>query len=222
MSTPTVGIGAALPLPTQATPGDFYILQTNVGNVTYIHNGVGWEVLTTIVGSTLNAADATSGSNGSGGSLTVRAGNGDGTGAGGGLTIQSGTPGASYNGGGSGLTLAATSARSGNNVGGDVAVQAGGGHGSGNGGNVFLTPGQSGSGVTGHVAVEHAGDFFIDPGDPGITTTTGYIFIGAISGTPSQTPTNAGSTLVPLVWDNTDHRLYVYESGAWHYIARTA
>lgn len=58
----------------------------------------------------------------------------------------------------------------------------------------------------------------------GIATNavTGFTYVPAGAGAPSGTPTNAGASLVPLYFDVTDHRLYFYESGAWHYVARDA
>jgi hypothetical protein len=53
------------------------------------------------------------------------------------------------------------------------------------------------------------------------TATTGFAYLPTCAGAPTGTPT-AETGGVPTVYDTTDSRLYIYEAGAWHYIAMTA
>lgn len=65
-------------------------------------------------------------------------------------------------------------------------------------------------------------DIVIGSGSAQSTSTTGgFLIIPSCAGAPTGTPTNAASG-IPMIYDTTDHRLYIYEGGAWHYIARTA
>lgn len=51
--------------------------------------------------------------------------------------------------------------------------------------------------------------------------TDGFLYVPTCAGAPTGTPTSYTGT-VPLVFDTTNHRLYVREGGAWHYFAETA
>jgi hypothetical protein len=53
------------------------------------------------------------------------------------------------------------------------------------------------------------------------TATDGFLYIPTCAGAPTGVPTAQTGT-VPIVFDTTDKRLYVYESAAWHYFAETA
>lgn len=53
------------------------------------------------------------------------------------------------------------------------------------------------------------------------TATRGFLYIPSCAGAPTGTPVSQTGT-IPMVYDTTDARLYLYESGGWHYISMTA
>jgi hypothetical protein len=69
-----------------------------------------------------------------------------------------------------------------------------------------------------------AGNGDLIPSSGSTTQTGGFIYIPAAAGAPTGTPTNTGNAVVPLYWDTTDHRLYIYDNvqGGWHYISQSA
>jgi hypothetical protein len=59
-----------------------------------------------------------------------------------------------------------------------------------------------------------AGSFLIGTGALALSATDGFLYIPTVSGGPTGTPTSQ-SGRVPIVYDSTDNRLYVYNGGAW-------
>ena len=45
-------------------------------------------------------------------------------------------------------------------------------------------------------------------------TQDGFLYIPTCAGTPTGTP-NAKTGTVPIIYDTTNHRLWIYDNGAW-------
>jgi hypothetical protein len=187
------------------------------------------------------ASGATSGS--SGGAVTIASGNSNGApgpavtvtagnaGAasfgngqtGGAITEAAGTGGTATSGwtGGTGGAVTYTAGTGGNTSGagspgpgGDAKLVGGaagtGGTGNANGGNVVLTPGAgSGTGARGNVVLNGTGSAL------STSATGGFTCIPTCAGTPTGTPASIPTGTVPMVFDSTNFKIYVYVSGAW-------
>lgn len=154
-----------------------------------------------VIGSTGNAA------------LNLSTGDGSGSTAGGDVTLTSGNGGASGDGGkititmGSGVNFStgvityfpttgelrhvSPSALTGNTDGGDFTYTLSAGFGTGS-----------------------YGDFIITPGVSTTTRKGGFLIMPVSNGTPTGTPTNASATVAPIVYDNSNNKLWVY-NGSW-------
>jgi hypothetical protein len=69
--------------------------------------------------------------------------------------------------------------------------------------------------------ITNAGSFVHGIAALATTATDGFFYIPTCAGAPTGTPTAQTGT-VPIIFDTTDKRLYVYEGAAWHYFAETA
>lgn len=47
------------------------------------------------------------------------------------------------------------------------------------------------------------------------SATDGFVYIPTCAGTPTGTPTTK-SGMVPMIWDSTNHKLYLYDNGVWN------
>jgi hypothetical protein len=67
------------------------------------------------------------------------------------------------------------------------------------------------------------GESFIAGNQTGLSTsaTEGFLYLPTSAGAPSGTPTSRNNDM-PFEYDTTDHKLYFYEGGGWHYILRTS
>ena len=61
-------------------------------------------------------------------------------------------------------------------------------------------------------------------GEPSLAqgATRGFLWIPTVANAPNGVPVLTPTGYVPICFDITNHRLYVYETGAWHYFDRTA
>jgi hypothetical protein len=51
-------------------------------------------------------------------------------------------------------------------------------------------------------------------GELATTATSGFMYVPTCAGTPTGVPAGTPSGFMPLVWDSTNHALYVYD-GSW-------
>ena len=54
------------------------------------------------------------------------------------------------------------------------------------------------------------------------TATDGFFHLNTCAGAPTGVPASIPTGQVPMVFDTTNSRLYIYHGAAWHYIAQTA
>ena len=54
------------------------------------------------------------------------------------------------------------------------------------------------------------------------TATEGFFHLNTTAGAPTGVPASIPTGQVPMVFDTTNSRLYIYHGAAWHYIAQTA
>lgn len=73
-------------------------------------------------------------------------------------------------------------------------------------------------------ALTSAGNYRFAHGTSALATnaTEGFFHLNTCAGAPSGTPASIPSGQVPMVFDTTNSRLYIYHGAAWHYIAQTA
>lgn len=216
LSLGTSASGATLQTLSNATagPGGSFTLQAGMGGPS---GGGGGSFIE-------NAGNAQSGNN-TGGNFVNAAGNGSGSGSGGGFTLGGGSGGAT----GAGGSLVASA---GNGAGGNTA-----------GATLTLAPGaQNTTTVCGDTIVTiaanqdaaHSGNYIVqdwaldnslvvDPfGNvqarcvvtPANADTNGFFYIPAIAGAPTGTPAHTSANYVPMRYDTTNHKLWVYD-GTW-------
>jgi hypothetical protein len=195
---------------------------TQTGGTVYVQGGAA--TVTGAVGGSVSIKGADGLNNG--GSVTVAAGSGKGVAGSGGqpgtVSITGGAAvlsAAGWNGwqggavtvtGGAGGP-ASSGATSG--AGGPVNINggaAGSGTGNANGGDVVMTPGAGvGTGARGNVVLNGTGSALAT------TATGGFTCIPTCAGTPTGTPASIPTGTVPMVFDTTNLKLYVYTGGAW-------
>lgn len=54
------------------------------------------------------------------------------------------------------------------------------------------------------------------------TATEGFFHLQSCAGAPTGVPASIPTGQVPMIFDTTNSRLYIYHGAAWHYIAQTA
>jgi hypothetical protein len=170
---------------------------------------------------------------GSSGNYTIGTGTASGAGnTSGNVAISSGS-------GSSGAASGMTTVGTGNSAGvpaGNVNVTGGNGVGAGAAGaNVIVTPGTGpaaagnpNDGVTaiftaqgyGAFEIDQNGNVLLNANGAALATnaTNAFTYIPACAGTPTGTPTSVTGA-VPIVYDTTGHKLWVYRAGAWAGVA---
>jgi hypothetical protein len=176
-------------------------------------------------GGQTNSSGATTGTAGRGGDAYISGGTG-GNGAAG-ATVTGGTGGDVYVRSGNGQDGTGSTHGTGGN-GGNVFIQAqwggqglgAGAHTDGSGGYISLqTALTAGASPTEIVNIDNKGNFAFGTGAGGsiaTNATNGFIYIETCAGTPTGTPTSK-TGLVPLIYDLTNKKLWVYDTGlsAW-------
>jgi hypothetical protein len=146
--------------------------------------------------------------NGIGGAINITAGSSGTSKDGGVVTIKGGTGGTTTGNGGA-VNVTAGSPAAGN--GGAVNITASAGVGTNkNGGNVNLTPGAAtGTGTPGNVVLNNSGAALAT------TAIGGFTCIPTCAGAPTGTPANIPTGTVPMVFDTTNSKFWIYTGGAW-------
>lgn len=148
--------------------------------------------------------NATSG-NADGGFLELDAGNGFGAGGGGEILLTAGDGGTTGDGGA--IAISGGEAGSGGGKGGNIALIAGRGKNTGNGGDVLVTPALAGA--TGGTA----GNVVLGRQATGPTRDANFVYIPNSSNTMTGSPGKSYLGRSPLVFDTTNNKLWIYNSG---------
>jgi hypothetical protein len=160
-------------------------------------------------GGTINLVAGTGGgTNGNAGPVNITAGDGGTSKNGGAVTITGGTAGSS-NGVGGAVNINAGAATGGN--GGAVNVTASAGVGTNkSGGDITLTPGAAtGTGTPGNVVLNGSGSAL------STSAKGGFTCLPTCAGTPTGTPGTVPTGCVPMVFDTTNSKFWIYTGGAW-------
>lgn len=156
--------------------------------------------------------------NRSGGAVTVRGGSAKGAGTGGGIHMTAGTggPGTAAV-GGEGGRIDIIAGAGGNNataggVGGNVNIRAGlpGTGGTVAGGSIICQTGRSALATC--LTMDDLGNVVVGNAALATTATAGFLYIPTCAGVPTGVPT-AFTGRVPMVYDSTNDKLYLYRSG---------
>ncbi len=154
------------------------------------------------------AANTTAAS--AGGSITIQGGTGNTIGGGGTMTITGGTGGD----GGTGGVMTITGGAGGGttSAGGAMFIDGGNGGSSGGGGGLVRIRGGAANGGF------NAGNVSLGRGSTSASRTGDMMYIPTSGGAPTGAPATI-SGLVPLIYDATNHRLYVRSGGTWRSVA---